>query len=73
MVETMKGLQQRVQDPPLQLQGEGTACGAPSCRAGLVVGCLRPQWALPAPDSSGLSPAASAGSGQLVLLLQAPP
>lgn len=28
MVETMKGLQQRVQDPPLQLQGEGAARGA---------------------------------------------
>lgn len=45
MVETMKGLQQRVQDPPLQLQGEGAARGAPSCRAGLVVGWLRPWWA----------------------------
>lgn len=41
MVETMKGLQQRVQDPPLQLQGEGAIRRAPSCRARLVVGWLR--------------------------------
>lgn len=33
LVETMKGLQQRVQDPPLQLRGEGSGL-APGLRPG---------------------------------------
>lgn len=38
MVETMKGLQQRVQDPPLQLQGEGAARGALPAEQGWLAG-----------------------------------
>lgn len=49
LVETMKGLQQRVQDPPLQLRGEG-ALGAPSAVAG--PGCL----AASGPEGAACSP-----------------
>lgn len=66
----MKGLQQRVQDPPLQLRGE-RSCPALVCGPGGLfcswwwrwwAASGRP-WVQPAPSGSELSPAALAGVG----------
>lgn len=41
LVETMKGLQQRVQDPPLQLRGETGPWGLFRCCRAEVLGSFR--------------------------------
>lgn len=60
MVETMRGLQQRVQDPPLQLRGEAVASG-PSCRAGPGAG-LAPGLSGAAGSSAGVGASSPATS-----------